>query len=135
MARPWNKEFIMERFGGYFALVVLLACPVVCSFGTSVRSVVETPFHADPCEPCPDDRSDHPADPCREQTCFCSPFVSHELKPRDATDVVGPLFATVAGWLHARTDEVLPRTNDTVFMVGFSRHEHCAVGHGLPLLI
>lgn len=75
-----------QRFGSYLMLLVMGTCPVLCrSSLAATRPVGDAAWKAlrgsvDSCCDAPMDGHEPtaPHEPCKNTTCFCSPFVMHQ---------------------------------------------------------
>lgn len=75
-----------QRFGSFLMLFIIGACPVLCRTSLAAsRSAGDAPRQeirgsVDSCCDGPRDgqQPSAPAEPCKNTTCFCSPFVMHE---------------------------------------------------------
>jgi len=128
----------MVRCRSWFALLLTLACPVMCHFQFMSRAstgAVEGAPHSSPCDSCPGDDSDPYKDAPCDKSCFCSPFVLHELKT-DVSLSPGRSCDVALAW-HGKASLVLGplHVGPSAVVDPSPPPNQRAVGNGLPLLI
>src|SRR5690606_11679962 len=77
----------MVRIGPCLALLVALACPVLCRFapGEAMAAPGSTACAGgSPCSSCPANDPPPASEPCSQSSCFCTPYVVQEPRTHDA---------------------------------------------------
>jgi len=124
----------MQRLGSCIALLLTLACPVLCQLDSAGSREPEPVQAASCCGSCPGDPQPE-RDPCGDSSCFCSPYVFHEHRPAEEAISHAWIPSPFDAWTVVSSDRVVKERGRLAALLFSSPPISSAVRQSPPLLI